>query len=585
MLAAFLCACSTSSPKPTRLSEAELETRIAPGRALLEAGKPAEAEVLFAAAATADGDSLRARTWVLRAWMDQGRNNDTLDELDALDRGGEKGMDLTYLYGMTFARRAEGYVADGVSDASVRMNFVDAADFLERAVRADPVRYHDAFLPLAGAAWYVEKPELARFAAERAVEVDPASAPAWLLRGRIALAQFAEAERAEPGSSAAEGRWSEAAHALQRALELFAAPNDEDARTQLADAATQLGHARLWRKLGPEATDAYATAIAWNPLGFPYAQAVEYLRGVQPSPDDERPSGFRAALELGRTRLESQAGTGDPRAGTLLWYLGWARFVDADWDGAEEAFHAALARGPQFSNAWFYVGLARQYRQDSEGAVAAMHAGWNADPVAMVAAVEGALGSQRAFENLLGWCASQEPPRNLDAAFLAEMLAGARPHEARHWNNLGLFLRDEGERLELEAHRDKLPKPDAALLDGLYERSFRAYERALELTPDDPQLLNDTALMLIYHVGPDFPRAQGMFERALALIEAQLARPDLSEEDRQRLEQNLADAKENLQAILDHFSGKDAVPEDGAVDAEKDAHGERAAEASSDGGG
>ena len=71
-----------------------------------------------------------------------------------------------------------------------------------------------------------------------------------------------------------------------------------------------------------------------------------------------------------------------------------------------------------------------------------------------------------------------------------------------------------------------------------------------------------------------------------ALGRSRLAsRPDLSEEDRQRLEQNLADAKENLQAILDHFSGKDAVPEDGAVDAEKDAHGERAAEASSDGGG
>ena len=82
-------------------------------------------------------------------------------------------------------------------------------------------------------------------------------------------------------------------------------------------------------------------------------------------------------------------------------------------------------------------------------------------------------------------------------------------------------------------------------------------------------------------------RAAGFATHALTVMYGQrhASRPDLSEEDRQRLEQGLADAKENLQAVLDHFFGKHAVPDDGAEDAEKDAHGERAAEASSDGGG
>ena len=588
---ALLGACSTtdgesgSARARGHLSDAELDARIGAGRALLDAGKPVEAEALFAAAAEADGQSLRTRMWVLRAWMDQGRSNDTLDALDGLDHAGEKGMEMTYLYGMAFARRAEGYVADGVGDSSVQMNFVDAADMLERAVRAEAERYRDAYLPLAGAAWYlaashVEKLETARWAADRAVEVTPEAPAAWLMRGRVVMTQFGALER--PDAPEAAALLSTATESFGRACELFGAPRDAAAESGLADAALQLGHALLWQQQGPEATEAYGTSVAWDPHGFPYYQVAESLRGVKVALEDERPCGFRAVLDLGRAGFEERAGPDDPRTGTLLWWLGWARFVDADWSGAEEAFQGALARGPEFNNGWFYVGLARQYRNDSEGALAAMHAGWDADPTSMVAVTAGAGGALRAFENLLGWCAMQEPARNLDAAFLAEMLAEAIPGEPRHWNNLGLFLRDEGERLEIDAHKNGTPEPDEAHLDELYGRSLRAYERALELNPTDPQLLNDTALMLIYHVGPDFPRAEGMFRQAIELIDQRLAEPSLSEDDRMRFEQSKKDALENLQALLDHLAGKDA-PEEGA--AEKDPNAPDAAEASSDGGG
>ncbi len=140
--AALLCACSSTVADPSggkrapRLPEAEYQARIDAGRALLDARQAAEAEAIFAATAAADGDALRSRMWVLRAWMDQGRSNDTLDALDALDRAGEKGMEMTYLYGMAFARRAEGYLSDGTEDSSVQMNFVDATDFLLQAVKA-----------------------------------------------------------------------------------------------------------------------------------------------------------------------------------------------------------------------------------------------------------------------------------------------------------------------------------------------------------------------------------------------------------------------------------------------------------------
>lgn len=555
LLTGLLCACHVArAPSPeamhgpsSALSESELQARIEQGRALLDLGKPADAEALFAEAAAADHDSLRTRTWVLRAWMDQGRSNDTLDALDALDRAGEKGAEMTYLYGMAFARRAEDQIASGVSGSSVQMNFLSATELLPQALEADAVRYRDAYLPLATSAWYAQNLETARWAADHAVEVSPESAESWSMRGRILLAQFAAAEGEEPGGAEAEALWSETVESLTRAVRHFGDPAEPATRAKLADAALQLGNAWLWRKHGPEATEAYALAAAMTPEAFDYGRALEFLRNAPKDLEDDRPSGFRAALEEANSRLEERAA---PSA-TLLWWLGWARFADAGWAASEEAFQSALALEPGFVNAWFYVGLTRQYRKDSEGALQAMHTGWDADPATMVATAAGAGGALRAFEDLLAWCANQEPPRNLDAAFLAEMLAEAMPHEARHWNNVGLFLRDEGERLEIDAHKNKTPKPDPALLADLYGRSFKAYQRALELNPEDPQLLNDTALMLDYHLGAEPAEVEGMYRKALELVETRLASAELSEEDRARFEQTKKDIGVNLKTLLE----------------------------------
>ncbi len=582
LLTVTLCTCSSTEGPPSsasttksRLAESELATHIESGRRLLDAGRPSEAETEFALAAAADGDSLRTRMWVLRSWMDQGRSNDTLDALDELSAAGERGPEMNYLYGMAFARRAEGYMANGVTDSSVEMNFQDAKGRLVEAVKSDAVRYHDAFLPLAHSAWFTQDLETARWACDRAVEANPGSPEVWLAHGRIAFSQFLAAQGEQPGGPEAEALWSEATTSFRNAVERSGSPGEEAAQVRLAEAATQLGHAMLWKQKGPEATDAYATAIAWNPQGFDYARAVEFLGGAEKSPDDERPSGFGAALELAKTRLEAHAKPGDPGWATLLWWLGWARFSDANWSGSETAFQDALARAPEFANSWFYIGLARQYRKDSEGALQAMHTGWDTDPVAMIATIASAGGALRAFENLLAWCAAQEPARNLDAAFLAEMLAEAMPDEARHWNNMGLFLRNEGEDLELAAYKDKTPEPDAALLEDLYARSFEAYQHALELNPGDPQLLNDTALMLAYHLDGDLGEVEAMYRRALALTDALLANEALSAEDRARFEQTRKDIDVNLKYLLAPAAADEEAVEAGAEEA--DAQGTAAA--------
>jgi len=554
----FLFACVSRQAAPTESAaptasdpHAEIETWIAQGRALLEAGSPVEAEAVFARAAAQEGDSLRTHMWLLRSWMDQDRSDETLAALDALETSGEQGIELKYLYGMAFARRAESAVASGSWDGSVQMLFLDAVPMLRDALEADATLFGDALLPLARCAWYVEELPTARSAADQAVARRPESAPAWVVRGRIALSQFVVAENQNAGSSEAEALWTDTTHSLRRALQLYGAPEGPGAAAgELAGAATELAHALLWRQRFAEATEAFSTAIAWAPEAVDYAAMQRLLAPAKPA-QGEAAVGFAAALETGVARFAARPAAAYERAATPLWWLGWERFTAADWSASEEAFLACMKLEPSITNAWFYVGLARQYRKDHDGAIAALHSGWEADPTTMTATAQSAGGSLRAFEALIGWCASQEPARNLEAAFLAELLAQAFPADPRHWNNLGLFLRDEGERLEIAAHLAHEAPPDPALLSDLYERSFTAYQRALALTPDDPQVLNDTALMLQYHLLRDLDQVEAMYRRSIALSEERLASPDISAEDRARFEQTKSDASGNLRRLLE----------------------------------
>lgn len=92
------------------------------------------------------------------------------------------------------------------------------------------------------------------------------------------------------------------------------------------------------------------------------------------------------------------------------------------------------------------------------------------------------------------------------------------------WNNYAFFARDTGK----------------------YEESYAAYERALELDPSNPALLNDTALILHYHLLRDLDRAEELY--ALAIEEGTRL---LADEDADQNSQNAAkiavrDATNNL---------------------------------------
>ncbi|MBI3820133.1 MAG: hypothetical protein HY286_15675 [Planctomycetes bacterium] len=76
-------------------------------------------------------------------------------------------------------------------------------------------------------------------------------------------------------------------------------------------------------------------------------------------------------------------------------------------------------------------------------------------------------------------------------------------------NNAGLMRRDLGEKLAKDGR--------AAEAMASFEASYVHYKRAAELMPEEPRIVNDAALILLYHLHRDLDLAQEMFRRAARL--------------------------------------------------------------------
>ncbi|HKE00273.1 MAG TPA: hypothetical protein VKE69_04630 [Planctomycetota bacterium] len=103
-----------------------------------------------------------------------------------------------------------------------------------------------------------------------------------------------------------------------------------------------------------------------------------------------------------------------------------------------------------------------------------------------------------------------------------------RPDDVDWLNNAGLFRRDLGEGLARESKTDEATK--------CFEASYRHYRKVADLQPDEPRIVNDCALILLYHLNRDLDSADEMFRRAIRLGESRLeelggARPAVSEEE------------------------------------------------------
>jgi tetratricopeptide (TPR) repeat protein len=144
------------------------------------------------------------------------------------------------------------------------------------------------------------------------------------------------------------------------------------------------------------------------------------------------------------------------------------------------------------------------------------------DPTAVALSLSGSLGPL--FNQVQGGAGVGGGNAAKGKDILAALCA-VDPKNADIWNNYGLVCRD------LQA----------------FEESLRAYEKALALAPEDPQVLNDTAVILHYYLHRDYERAQDLYEKSIEASTKMLETPDkLSPELKAATERVKQDATTNL---------------------------------------
>jgi cytochrome c-type biogenesis protein CcmH/NrfG len=542
-----------------RAARAEtIDASIARGKAALELGRAAEAQKIFEDAAARDASSLCTRVWVLRSWLAQGRVNDTLNATDELSRAGAKGPEIDYLYGIAFALIARTHLEQQNGGGLIELNLKDAVAYLDKATKADPERFSDAFALLAEAAWQTQELDIARAAAEKAAAAKPSSAEAAIMLGRVALAQFSALASVAERKAEADKDWDVARAALTRAIELASGadvasapvasangsvvnasagatsartpPKDPALRTLAAKAHVDLGHAFKWKDENDDASREYAAAMACDPTVVNYQQLLGALGKES----------FASALEAGAKAFRESSDAGATNDAGLVWWLGWSRFDRKDFAKADEAFSEAVRKEPAFVNSWYYIALSRYHQQDYDGAIAALRRHLDESAPDLLASIKSsAEANLRMLDFLVGFCAKKQ--RSLDAAILSEIQAEAAPENADYWNNAGLFYRDAGAELRAQGNPDERERAMS-----YFEKAYAAYGHALEISPDNPALLNDTAVMLHYYLDRDAEKAKAMYEKAAQRAGVELERTDLSADQRELYQTALRDSKNNL---------------------------------------
>ncbi|GJM21552.1 MAG: hypothetical protein DHS20C15_14670 [Planctomycetota bacterium] len=250
-----------------------------------------------------------------------------------------------------------------------------------------------------------------------------------------------------------------------------------------------------------------------------------------------------SAHDLSRSRsMPRQPGDSDvqsERATTLI-NAGWAQYAvawgrwsedresEAAWEAAaasQQAFKAALAAEP-------------------------------GNPTALAALSR--LGT------LVGTKAQSDNPLTLPAEDKADIRdyfgeLAAQYDIAEWWNNFGLFSRDTGESAAADG--------DTELARALFEQSYAAYLRAIELSPNDTRMVNDTGVMLYYYLQRELDLAEEYFLRAIELGNDSLDNP-FADRAADLWQQELAaylDAKLNLARLyadLDRLDEASAVIDD-----------------------
>jgi tetratricopeptide (TPR) repeat protein len=353
----------------------------------------------------------------------------------------------------------------------------------------------------------------AESAAARAVDLAEDSAEYWRIWGRACFEQGIAAVAAQEPGNAIKSFFADAEMKYFHLLKL--APEDPEARCWA-------GWAKEWQEYPNEARKLYEEQIAKFPkaiggyrrLGHMVSMEANGLDGGQ---TPEAQAKRAEALKIFEDGL-SKAGED---AETLYAYgiaLEWARRKD----DALKAYWRAIDADPEYFKAWdrlrglkvpgdqLLAAAEKHLQKDRLAATPAMWAGYqilsSGEDVAKCAARALALmlpALEEHGEHGGLWTQAMSAAMKLLAVKADEGLAALRkihevcPLSGDAANNMGLYFRDTGK----------------------YKDSLEWYLKAAERAPESQGILNDTALIYLFHFPAQAKQALPLLERTIALVQ------------------------------------------------------------------
>jgi tetratricopeptide (TPR) repeat protein len=449
-----------------------------------------------------------------------GQYNDAIDLLDNLRERFPDVLEIRSMLARTFLLKAENMLGEGIRDLNVELYLRDAVITCEE-ILANAPGHRDARLILTQSLLQLGEQDEALRHGEEAAKRFASHPGGHILVGRISFERFAALrtriiEERPTGQLQADliQRAYEQREKARKAFEsaIAADPNRAYPHRMLGDLQSWLGNA-------PAAMGHYRRALMIDPrtpIGHQWlSQNVDA---------DGRLAFYTSAVEA----YTRQPDANPARAAFLEWYVGKALADQESWEQAQLRFERVVEHLPEDTGSLYWAMLCAYRAEDLEAAEghAAAHAKLKAAGFADL--IRGLSESDREdVVDMLTLLAGQ--------SYNAERLEHSRDinrvlayliNSAKHWNNYAFLCRET----------------------GLFEDSLSAYQRALQREPDSPQLLNDTGVILQYHLtSPEnLERAREYYRRAIAMAEGLLAEPETEPDVMNRARQALLDAKANL---------------------------------------
>jgi tetratricopeptide (TPR) repeat protein len=358
-------------------------------------------------------------------------------------------------------------------------------------------------------------------AADKGLKKHAKSAPLMLQQGRVLMAQARESYKMNDEKGGAKS-YRHAEQAFRKAMKT--APKSAAPCLRLGELQWTLLHEGGDESFRQDAVDSFKMAAERDPAGVDGAALGAWLK------EDSIPV-FGVLIEK------------EPNNELHYWYRGSQYYAQGPkaWKETRDDFLKVMELNPTYTSAYFFLAngaMARGAQLSNAGDQPTAEKAYTSAAKFWALYLEGFSGEHFNQQKAAGAKALKDSADNMNwlagkandpmhRIILLKYATTASPDNGDAWNNLALNYRDTGQA----------------------ERSRAAYYKALALNPDDPQLMNDYAVIFHYYLKNEDAKVRDLYTRAIARATEMLESGSVPESDVERIKTALRDAKNNLEKL------------------------------------